>query len=649
LLALVGCDGSPNAGPNARTARAIGVPVIPPVAQKDTLGLFFRESSYVILKNANSASASEQRFHFGVESAVTWKSGGMFPLKGDFNGNGGDSVGVYCRRMSRFMLGNRNRQQKPQRNFIFEPMPGWGQDLSVNLRPVMGDWDGDGIDTVGLYEPAGAQFYIRNENKGDAANPVTWTVGFVSGANNGRPLAGDWNGDGFDTLGVYDPITRQFSLSNTKLTGSMTVNTIDHQFTFGAGVTYPFAGDFDGDGEDTIGVFSEQYGRFTYTNNLVTLVQSTLDFGANLFTNFARQAELTGVPQLYPLAGSWVPIEVSTPGGFNWPTASPESVGIDPNLLSNAYDDARSDPLLSHLHSLLVVCKGKLVGEEYFRGYTRDMANNVKSVSKSVISALIGIAITPPSVPPGGPLIGGVTDNLGMYFPESGNTNIASITLHDLMTMTAGLQWKETNDYRLMKASTDWADFVLSRPVNPLPPEAPFRYSTGNTQVGAELLERVSNQRLRDYADSVLWSKLGINCPRWDYEPNAGGIGMGRVGAGGHELYLRPRDMAVFGELYRLDGTFNGTEVVKSQWVQDSIKHWNSGYGGYGYWWRVTEFNGVPVFHALGHAGQHILIAPSKKLVVVMTSHWSVDSTTGNTQFTRNLSLFKNGVLPAVL
>jgi cell wall assembly regulator SMI1 len=150
-----------------------------------------------------------------------------------------------------------------------------------NWIPIVGDWDGDGVDTVGVYDPVTATFYLRNTNTAGFAD-----ITFVYGAPNWIPIAGDWNGDGVDTIGVYDPVTATFYLRNTNTTG-----VADIAFVYGMPNWTPIAGDWDGDGVDTVGVYDPTTATF-YLRNSNT-------------AGFADIAFVYGAPNWTPIAGNW--------------------------------------------------------------------------------------------------------------------------------------------------------------------------------------------------------------------------------------------------------------------------------------------------------------------------------------------------------
>jgi len=243
-----GCTGSglrPSSMPDKgrgkiryKDAEAVGVP--------DTVGLFFKPNNRVTLALDGNTAPGERRFNFGKRNPA-WDPR-FKPVAGDFLGTGVDTVGMYVRRQSRFIIHTDNVPGWPRFDFEFSPIPGAAQDLSISLEPVIGDWDGDGVDTVALYRRDTGEFFLRNENSEGPAELM-----FTFGTKNSVPIAGDWDGDGVDTVGVYNPSTGRFELAHENRT-----RTEYTSYTFGSGNVYPLAGDWDGDGVDTVGLYEEQ-------------------------------------------------------------------------------------------------------------------------------------------------------------------------------------------------------------------------------------------------------------------------------------------------------------------------------------------------------------------------------------------------------
>jgi CubicO group peptidase (beta-lactamase class C family) len=342
-----------------------------------------------------------------------------------------------------------------------------------------------------------------------------------------------------------------------------------------------------------------------------------------------------------------------------WDTASLEAENVNPVFIWNLMDRIQSKSY-RNIHSVLLVKNGKLVLDEYFPGrdsngrfwaFNRGTRHEMHSVTKSVNSILVGIAIDRH-------LIGGVNEKVSSLFPEY--TDVFAdhirdaIRLKDLLTMSAGLSWDEwsypygdpRNDLEIMDQSKDRIRYVLTRPVV-APPGAKFAYSGGMSYLLAEIVRRHSGMRTDKFAAKYLFGPLGITNYFWWKYPD------GAVDAGGG-LVLRPRDMAKIGSLLLNGGRWQGKQIVSEQWVTDSIKNyvdarqfhpWIQGDGyGYQWWTRTFNVNGRKFFsyHAAGRGGQFIFVFPSLQMVAVFTG-WN-DNALGTQPF----DMVERYILPAV-
>ena len=343
------------------------------------------------------------------------------------------------------------------------------------------------------------------------------------------------------------------------------------------------------------------------------------------------------------------------------PKEAPETVGIDGAAIAKLVEAIRAGRY-SNVHSLLVVRSGKLVAEEYFQGederrgqslgnvrFDAATLHDLRSVSKSVTSALFGIALAS----------GAIRDldaPVLSYFPEYRDLQTSErlrIRLRDVLSMTSGLEWDEDsrpygnpeNSETAMDAASDRYRFVLSRPIAAAPGER-FRYSGGDTMLVAAVIERATKQRLSKYAEQVLFRPLGIEHHEWITYPDGTPIA-----ASG--LRLLPRDMAKFGLLYMQRGQWRGAQVVPEAWLQAStsvqakISDRPFGFQNYGYqWWLGTARDEAhtPWIMAVGYGGQRIMLIPSRDLVMVMTA--GMYRNRAQTDITFEVLL--DGVLPAV-
>ena len=266
---------------------------------------------------------------------------------------------------------------------------------------------------------------------------------------------------------------------------------------------------------------------------------------------------------------------------------------------------------LPRLRSLLVSHGGTLVVERYFNGARADRPANVKSVSKSIISALVGIAIDrgmvrSPETP------------IATYFPEIGrdrDERKRSITVEDLLTMRSGLESTSNRNYGAWVRSQDWVRYALTRPLL-WAPGTEMEYSTGNTHLLSAVITRATGQSTWQFAQDALARPLGFSLARWPQDPHG-------VYFGGNEMLLTPRQMLAFGELYLRKGQIGQRQVVPGAWIDRSfIPRGHSRISGqrYGYGWWMREMAGRQAYFAWGFGGQYIVLVPALDLVVVTTS-----------------------------
>ena len=267
---------------------------------------------------------------------------------------------------------------------------------------------------------------------------------------------------------------------------------------------------------------------------------------------------------------------------------------------------------LPRLHSLLVSQRGTLVVERYFNGARADRLANVKSVSKSIISTLVGIAISQRH-------IGSVRDPIGPYFVEhlraEADAPKRRITIEDLLTMRAGLESTSSRNYGAWVTSRNWVRFALSRELEDAPGQS-MEYSTGNTHLLSAILTKATRRSTWQYAQEALAKPLGFSLARWMQDPQG-------IYFGGNEMLMTPRQMVAFGELYRNRGRAGDRQVVPENWIDDSfVRRGRSDYSGesYGYGWWIRDLSGEQAFYAWGFGGQYIFVVPRLQLVVVTTS-----------------------------
>jgi CubicO group peptidase (beta-lactamase class C family) len=303
------------------------------------------------------------------------------------------------------------------------------------------------------------------------------------------------------------------------------------------------------------------------------------------------------------------------------PVAAPR-VPLDSLRLAPVYARAATLP---RLRSLLVQQHDSLVGERYFHGATATRPANIKSASKSVMSALAGIALAEGT-------FRGLDQPLGELLPaETRGLDSAkrAIRLEDLLTMRAGLQSTSFGGYGAWVSSRNWVRDALRRPMVDEPGHrgGDMIYSTGTSHLLSAALTHAAGTSTYEYARRKLAAPLGIRLRPWLADPQG-------IYFGGNEMHLTPRDMVKFGQLYLRRGRGpDGTQLLPAAWIDSSwVPRTRSRFNDnrYGYGWWIREAAGHPVYFAWGYGGQYVFVVPSLDLVVVTTSDPNAPSRSGN-------------------
>lgn len=267
---------------------------------------------------------------------------------------------------------------------------------------------------------------------------------------------------------------------------------------------------------------------------------------------------------------------------------------------------------LDQLHSLTIVHRGETRYARAFRGPGLERPVNVKSVSKSIVALLAGIAIDRGLLPGTDATLGDLTPEL---VPAGADSKVGDITIGNLLTMQAGLERTSGPNYGAWVSSADWVRYVLTRPFEAEPGER-FQYSTGSYHVLGAVLARVADRSLLALAREWLGEPLGITFSPWEQDPQGYYLG-------GNNMVLSPSAMARIGEMVRSGGTLDGVEVVSADWIEASMRpRTRSPFSGdlYGYGWFVTEFAGTPLVYARGYGGQMIYVIADLELTIAVTS-----------------------------
>jgi len=293
-----------------------------------------------------------------------------------------------------------------------------------------------------------------------------------------------------------------------------------------------------------------------------------------------------------------------------WPVSTPEEQGMQSGTLARLVETVGG----YKQDSLLIVRHGKIVLDAYYAPYQPNIAHDLRSVTKSIVSTLTAIEIKQG-------LLDSADHPVMDLFADKQIPNVdeakKAITVQHLLDMTSGLEWQEksfTPDEAIMRMyqAPDRTAFVLNQPMSDAP-GAKFYYNSGNPYVLSALISRKTGQNALDFAKKELFGPLGITSARWG-RPDAQGVIDGGAG-----LSLTPHDMARFGYLYLRNGMWEGKQIIPSSWVDQAREGKVQATFGYRYanlWWSLPDKG---AYMAQGRHSQLILVLPKLDIVAVMT------------------------------
>jgi CubicO group peptidase (beta-lactamase class C family) len=274
--------------------------------------------------------------------------------------------------------------------------------------------------------------------------------------------------------------------------------------------------------------------------------------------------------------------------------------------------------MLPELTSFMLYRDGDIISEFYYNGGASDRPSNIKSASKSIISALTGIAIQEG-------FIGSIDDPVAEYLPayfdglDDPDSLKHSITIRHLLTMSSGLRSTSFRNYGAWVTSRDWVGHAIRGP-QLYPPGTRMSYSTGDSHILSAVLTRASGMSTMQLAERYLFSPMDVRIGGWDRDPQG-------FYFGGNNMALSPSGLLEFGKLYMNNGIHNGRQILDPDWVSQTLttQHtrisFNNRGHDYGYlWWRNT-FSGYDVWFAWGYGGQYIFLIPEINSIAVLTGN----------------------------
>lgn len=296
-------------------------------------------------------------------------------------------------------------------------------------------------------------------------------------------------------------------------------------------------------------------------------------------------------------------------------------------------DHARS---LDRLYSVLVAVDGQPVLAEVIRGPALDEPVNIKSLSKTIMAALVGAAIEKDVFE--GP-DQSITELLSV--PRIADDRVGEITVGNLLSMQAGLQRTSGQHYGAWVNSDHWVNYALTRPFV-AEPGGEMLYSTGSYHLLSAALTETAGRSTLSLARSWLGDPLEITIPPWPTDPQG-------IYFGGNDMRLSPLALLEIGEIYRNEGRHDDKQVLPEDWVETSwqprgVSRYTDDHYGYG--WFVTELDGHTAYYGRGYGGQMLYVVPELAVTAVMISDPSPPS---SPSFTQQLNdLMERHILPAV-
>jgi len=290
-----------------------------------------------------------------------------------------------------------------------------------------------------------------------------------------------------------------------------------------------------------------------------------------------------------------------------WRTSTPEEQGLDSVKLAEMLQAAREQNI--KIDSVLVIRNGSILLDAYFYNpYDGKFPHDLASVTKSVMTTLIGIAADKGKIKLDQPLIS--------FFPNRTIANLdarkKNITVRHLAGMVNGFESgcmsSDMATLDAMRAAPDWIQYALDRKMAHEPGKS-FCYDSPGMHLLSAILQESTGMTALEFARQNLFGPLGIQEVVWESDPQGYTYGWG-------DLHMKPTDAAKLGYLWLNKGVWEGVQIVSTSWVEDAVKpHSSTGKDDYGYGWWVSEDS----YYAFGRGGQNIKVVPALNAIVVTT------------------------------
>jgi len=275
-----------------------------------------------------------------------------------------------------------------------------------------------------------------------------------------------------------------------------------------------------------------------------------------------------------------------------------------------------------NVESLIVYYNGNIRFEKYYNGFNKDSVHQIQSQTKSIVAFLMGIAIDKG-------FINSENEPVSLYFPDYFNKNNelkSTVTIRDLLTMSAGFEWEEMltfddpkNDNMNMLRSGKWLNYALTRPMAKKP-FTEFKYNSACPIIVAGIIEKATKMKFEEFAKKYLFDPLKIKKYRWLKDST----GFCHAGGG---LFIKPMDMMKIGILVMNNGKWENQQLISDDWIKKATSSYIStsfDISTYGYFWWIRETklsNGktTRVISAEGYGGQKLYIFPEYRMTIAFT------------------------------
>lgn len=285
---------------------------------------------------------------------------------------------------------------------------------------------------------------------------------------------------------------------------------------------------------------------------------------------------------------------------------------LTPSVFSKPLTAMQSLDQLDRLHTIIVAHHGDIIFEATWDGPGPFVPVNIKSLSKTVLATITGQAIANGVIPSLQSTIGELTPQL---IPAHADPRVYDITIEQLLSMQSGLMGTSGDNYGRWIMSQDWISAALTQPVV-AEPGSDRIYSTGNSHILSAILTELTGLSTWELTQRWLSQPLNVMLPPWPKDPQG-------YFFGGNDMMLSPRALLRLGELYRRQGSLDGTALLSPDWIAQAWEprgssEWNG--DGYGLGWFVTNWQGVPAFYGRGYGGQLLWVIPEQALTIVVTA-----------------------------